>query len=241
MSDLIADRGNPNYSDDGIQLKGEPGIKGRRRERRMMQLANSVFMRRERGMSVDEIAKEVHTVPDTVRRILHDTKLVKRRLDMYNEQLRSATPLALKVVFEVLQSTDPKQMGERAKMATWVLEATKTVGKDSPVNVFIKGGDTVVNVSNDTLEAAKAVSQAMMAAAKVRALPQSSPKPPQQGGGAVGFIDAEAVDIPTEENSPNEQPRDNVGITNQASDASVEQRDTEHIERTGTGQDGSRD
>ena len=226
MSDLIATHGNNNYSDDGIQLKGEPGIKGKRRERRMMQLANSVFMRRERGMTVEQIADELHTSHNTVQRILHDTKLVKRRLDSYDERIRAATPIATDIVYRVLHSTDPKMLSEQAAMAKWVID--RNLGKDPSVNIFVKGGDTVVNVSNDTLEAAKAVSQAMMAASQSRLLSATTPaaRPPEQGGTADS-IDAEAVDIPTptEENSKDEHTRIDVGQHAEAGPATSEHVD----------------
>lgn len=184
---------NP-YSKDGIQLKG-PSIGGKRREVRMARVVNQVFAMREQGMSKEEIGKKVHLRLGGIEAILHDPDYVRRRLTQYNEQLRAASPIAIKVVYEVLNSTAPQTLGERAAMAKWVLESTKTVGKESPVNVFIRGGDTNINLSNDTLEAAKAVAAAMRGSMEQRALPEN-------------VIDV--VEI-TEENS-NEHGTDTVGI-----------------------------
>jgi len=136
-------------------------------------MVNKVFEMREHGSTLREIREALHTSESVIDRILHDTNNVRRRLAQYNEQLRSATPIALRVVRETLESTAPQLAGERARMAQWVLESTKTVGKESPVNIFIKEGDTNITMSNDTLEAAKAVAAAMRATVEVKALPEN--------------------------------------------------------------------
>lgn len=152
------------YSQDGLKVPGVPGIKGKRREQRLARIMNRVFELREQGKTKVEIAKELHMTGQSIEALLHDPDNVRRRLASYNEQLRAATPVAIRVVYEVLNTTAPNMLSERARMAQWVLENTKTVGKESPVNVFIKGGDTHITLTNDTLEAAKAVAAAMRAA-----------------------------------------------------------------------------
>ena len=173
---------------DGLKVPDTRGTHGKKREQRMARLVNRVFELREQGLSKKNIAKEVHVTEPTLDKILHDPDNVRRRLTLYNEQLRAATPKALKVVHEVLDSTAPQMLSERSRMAQWVLESTKTVGKESPVNVFIRGGDTNINVSNDTLEAARAVAAQMRAAVQ-----------PQLTTGEV--VDAIDVTDLTEENS----------------------------------------
>lgn len=181
---------------EGISIRGSGPISGKRREQRMARLVNQVFAMREQGMGKVAIAKELHIAALTVDRILHDPDNVRRRLSSYNEQLRAATPVALKVVYEVLTSTAPQALGQRAEMARWVLEMGKTVGKESPVNVFIKGGDTHINLSNDTLEAARAVAE-MMRGAGAKALPENV---------------IEAVVIEQKEENSNEYTGVNVGV-----------------------------
>jgi len=190
------------YSQDGLKVPGVPGIKGKRREQRLARIMNRAFELREQGKTKKDIAKELHMTPNSVEALLHDPDNVRRRLASYNEQPRAATPVAIKVVYEVLNTTAPNMLSERARMAQWVLENTKTVGKESPVNVFIKGGDTHINLTNDTLEAARAVAAAMKAA------PLSLPA-------------TDVITVIPEENS-NEHTRVNVGVPDQASDKNGE-------------------
>jgi transcriptional regulator len=158
---------------DGIRVPDARGTHGKRREQRLSRLVNKAFEMREHGSTLREIREALHTSESAVERILHDSNNVRRRLAQYNEQLRSVAPIALRVVRETLESTAPQLAGERARMAQWVLESTKTVGKESPVNIFIKEGDTNITMSNDTLEAAKAVAAAMRATVEVKALPEN--------------------------------------------------------------------
>ena len=168
-----------------------------RRVARIARLTTRVFELREQGMTKKLIAKTLHISDINVDRILHDQENIRRRLAQYNEQLRAASPIAIKVIYEVLNSESPNQLGERAAMARWVLESSKIVGKESPVNIFVGGGASV-QVSNDTVEAARQVAALMRG--QVQALPAA----------AVGeVIDAEEIKI--EENS-NEHIEGAVGV-----------------------------
>lgn len=166
-------------------MPGTRGTHGKRREQRLVRMVNRIFEMREEGVPIRNIREILHTSDAVIERILHNPENVRMRLARYNEALRATTPIALRVVRETLESTAPQLAGERARMAQWVLESTKTVGKESPVNIFIKEGDTNITMSNDTLEAAKAVAAAMRATVEVKALPEN-------------VIEAEVI---TEENS----------------------------------------
>lgn len=167
-----------------------------RRVARIARLTTRVFELREQGMTKGMIAKTLHISDINVDRILHDQENIRRRLAQYNEQLRAASPIAIKVIYEVLNSESPNQLGERAAMARWVLESSKIVGKESPVNIFVGGGASV-QVSNDTVEAARQVAALMRG--QVQALPAA----------AGDVIDVE--EIKTEENS-NEHIEGAVGV-----------------------------
>ena len=166
--------GRPNRVQDGMRVPEAPGTHGKKREARLSRMVNKVFELREQGMSKRQIRDALHTGDGSIERILGDPNNIRRRLTNYNERLRAACPRAIDVVYETLNSTMPQMAGERASMAKWVLESTKTVGKESPINIFLKGGDTNIVMSNDTLEAAKAVAAAMRAVAAVKALPPAT-------------------------------------------------------------------
>jgi hypothetical protein len=158
-------------NDDGVAIDGVRGTHSKKRDQRIARRVNKVFELREQGMTMAAIAEACNMTRPTVESILQDPGQVKRRLTTYNEKLRAMTPKALKVVEEVLDSVAPQSLGQRADMARWLLESTKTVGKESPVNIFIKGGDTNITVGNDTLEAARAVAAAMRGEVARKALP----------------------------------------------------------------------
>lgn len=149
---------------DGVNVPGTGGTHGKKREQRLVRLVNRVFELREQGMTKKQICKEVHVTEPTLEKILHDPDHVRRRLASYQEQLRSRLPKTMKAVDQILDSDLPSMLPKKADIALELLRMTQVVGKESPVNVFIRGGDTHINVSNDTLEAARAVAAQMRAA-----------------------------------------------------------------------------
>lgn len=150
--------------------------------RRLQRVSAKAFQMRERGHSVEEIAFKTHVGVETIHACLNDQENIRRRIKEYNEQLRSYSPQALAVIKETLFTRDPKRKKQQTEVAQWVLESTKVIGKDSPVNIFVNApGVQNVILNHEEIEAARSVA-ALMAARNQ--LPEG-PKPE--------IIDAEIV------------------------------------------------
>lgn len=180
--------GNPNIAAIGRATAGKSnaqrGAQNKKKER-LTKLVNRIFEMRERGARVHEIARECSTTESRVHIILQSPENVANRIKDYQEKLRAATPKAIEVIHQVLGDQNPRLIGERATMARWVLEMTKVVGKDAPVNIFVGAGGQV-NLNQEEIAAARAIADQMR-----RALP---PAPTQDSRIAnEDAIDAEII------------------------------------------------
>jgi hypothetical protein len=178
---------------DEQRAKGRATMRSRakmkNREEKMQQ---DIFEARERGLSIPEVAKECHTNEKNVRKVLFNGVHKAERVARFNEAMVSMSPAGIKVVREWLDKGDKD-------VAMWLLKETGVVGKEQ-VNITVNAQNAQVNLSNDTLEAARAVAEQMRMA--------NGPKQLQQ---AADDIMGEIVS--TNEEVEDEQSRDNVGIT----------------------------
>lgn len=164
---------------DGLHVPGARG--SAKRAERLQKLTVKAFELREQGWPVKDIAFKLKVGLAVVHACLNDQQHVKQRIEAYNEQLRAYSPKALDIVRELLYSTDPRDKKQQREVAVWLLEATKVVGKESPVNIFVNapGAQSVV-LNHAEINAAKAVADLM----RQKQLPPA-PKP--------AIIDAEVV------------------------------------------------
>lgn len=158
-----------------------PTIK--RRRKTLEDHREKIFALREQGMGVAEISSTLHIKEREISKILFNGVYKAERIAKMNEMLLSMAPRARAVIAERLEKGDES-------VAMWLLEKVGIVGKEQ-VNLTINATNAQVNLSNDTLEAARAVAAAMRAA-PVRALP---PPPPD-------FIEADVIE--TEEEKIND-------------------------------------
>lgn len=175
---------------DEQRAKGRATMRSRakmkNREEKMQQ---DIFEARERGLSIPEVAKECHTNEKNVRKTLFNGVHKAERVARFNEAMVSMSPAGIKVVREWLDKGDKD-------VAMWLLKETGVVGKEQ-VNITVNAQNAQVNLSNDTLEAARAVVEQMRMA--------NGPKQLQQ---AADDIMGEIVST---EEVEDEQSRDDVG------------------------------
>lgn len=186
----------PSGFNDEQRAKGRATIAARRKmKNREETMKQAIFEARESGMTIEQVAAAVHTKVDKVKKVLFNGVHKAERIQRFNEALVSRSPKGIAVVDAWLDKGDKD-------VAMWLLEKNGVVGKEQ-VNLTINAQNAQVNLSNDTLEAARAVADAMRAAA--------TPKQLQQ---AADDIIGEIVQ---QEETSDEQPGVNVGIDKQQS------------------------
>src|SRR5260221_14664478 len=128
-----------------------------RLERKKIKLRDDVISARESGLDVRQIADKLSVSMTTVNKILFHSGNMATRRERFNEALVAMNPRGIRVISDWLD----KGSLEAAK---WLLENTGVVGKEQ-IKMTINAQNAQVNVmSNDTLEAARAVALAMKAA-----------------------------------------------------------------------------
>jgi NOL1/NOP2/fmu family ribosome biogenesis protein len=124
--------------------------------RRSDQLREQVLELRERGKTFDEICSELKTTIRTVRHALHAPEAERERLRRAHERALFLGPKAARAIERRLDEGD-------GTLGLRLLEDLGAVGREA-IRVQVNAQNVQVNLSNDTLEAAKAVAAAMRAA-----------------------------------------------------------------------------
>jgi hypothetical protein len=173
---------------DEHRAKAEITNRSRRKMKNRAEiLKQSILDARDKGLSFEEVAKECHTSINKVRSILLDGVNKAMRVQRFNESLIARSAKGIAVVDQWLDKGDKD-------VAMWLLKETGIVGKEQ-TNITINAQNAQINtLSNDTLEAARAVAELMRAPAVRRQLQQSN-------------------DIVVEEEESDEQSGDDVGST----------------------------
>jgi hypothetical protein len=152
-------------------------------------LDEAIVAARDKGLSIAEVALECHTNESRVKRVVFDGVRKAERIQRFNESLVSISSQGIKVVREWLDKGDKD-------VAMWLLQQTGVVGKEQ-TNITINAQNAQINtLSNDTLDAARAVAELMRAAPVRRQLQRSS----------------DDIVVNPQEETTNEQPRNDLGI-----------------------------
>ena len=156
-------QGNGGSDDLRLRGSGSTGTGSHRfsaaRIRRIAKVTERAFALRDEGFTPRDIAIKLHLSLRTVEGCLCDHDYVKRRIENYNEQLRAYSPQAIRVIRDVLYDPEDKRCLDTAR---WLLETTKVIGKESPMNVFINApGIQQVVLNHEEIEAARTVAEAM--------------------------------------------------------------------------------
>jgi hypothetical protein len=124
--------------------------------RRRDQLREQVLELREQGKSFDQICTELHTTIRTVRHALHTPEAERERVRRAHERALFLAPKALGAIERQLEEGN-------GALGVRLLEDLGVVGREA-IHVQVNAQNAQVNLSNDTLEAARAVAAAMRAA-----------------------------------------------------------------------------
>lgn len=138
-----------------------------RLQRKKDRLKERIVAARESGMEIDEVAKHCHCNVATVKKVLFDGVRRAERVQRFNEALVSRGPKGIKVIDEWLAKGSKE-------VAMWLLENIGAVSKEQIRQLTINATNAQVNLSNDTLEAAKAVAAMMRGVGPARALPAAN-------------------------------------------------------------------
>ena len=123
-------------------------------------LDEQIVEARDRGLSIEEVAAACHTNIPRVKRVIFDGVRKAERIQRFHESLVAVSGQGIKVVKEWLDKGDKD-------VAMWLLKETGVVGKEQ-TTININAQNAQINtLSNDTLEAARAVA-ALMNAPPVR-------------------------------------------------------------------------
>jgi len=139
--------------------------------RRRDQLREQVLELREQGKTFDEICAELHTTTRTVRHVLHTPEAERERVRRAHERALFLVPKAARAIERRLDEGD-------GALGLHLLEGLGVIGRQA-IQVQVNAQNAQVNLSNDTLEAAKAVAAAMRAAAQNRATDHDPPRLPE--------------------------------------------------------------
>jgi hypothetical protein len=135
---------------DKLKVKGA--------KNRQQLLDEQITNARDRGLSIEEVAKECRTNVGRVKKILFDGVRKAERIQRFNESLVARSAKGIAVVDQWLDKGDKD-------VAMWLLKETGVVGKEQ-TNITINAHNAQINtLSNDTLEAARAVAELMRAPA----------------------------------------------------------------------------
>lgn len=122
---------------------------------------------REQGKTFDEICAALHTTTRTVRHVLHAPEAERERQRRAHERALFLTPKALGAI--------ERQLDEgNGGLGLRLLEDLGVVGREA-IHVQVNAQNALVNLSNETLEAARAVAAAMRTAQN-RAADQDPPR-----------------------------------------------------------------
>ena len=124
--------------------------------RRRDQLREQVLELREQGKSFDQICAELHTTIRTVRHVLHAPEAERERLRRAHERTLSLAPKAARAIEQQLESGN-------GALGLRLLEDLGVVGREA-IHVQVNAQNAQVNLTNDTLEAARLVAEAMRGA-----------------------------------------------------------------------------
>ncbi len=138
--------------------------------RRRDQLREQIIELREQGKTFDQICADLKTTTRTVRHVLHATEAERERQRRAHERALFLTPKALGAIEQQLDEGN-------GTLGLRLLEDLGVVGREA-IHVQVNAQNAQVNLSNDTLEAAKAVAAAMRSATNndLPRLTESSPQ-----------------------------------------------------------------
>jgi hypothetical protein len=174
-------------------VPGGKGLIGKKRERKLAKLTARVFELREQGKRMEDIAKEIGTKIAFVKHVLFSKEIRKDRLDKHMERMVSLNNMSIDLLREKIEKDKDE------KVAMWLLEKTGVASKEAVAALVINAHNAQINLSNDTLEAAKAVTRMMKAASSTSTSQKVLPTPPageekspSQAG--VGDLDVGSVE-----------------------------------------------
>ena len=124
--------------------------------RRREQLREQVLELREQGKSFDQICAELHTTIRTVRHVLYAPEAERERQRRVHERALFLAPKAVRAIEQQLESGN-------GALGLRLLEDLGVVGREA-IHVQVNAQNAQVNLTNDTLEAARLVAEAMKAA-----------------------------------------------------------------------------
>lgn len=153
-------------------------------------LDDQIIEARDNGLSIEQIAKTCHTNTARVKRVVFDGVRKAERISRHHESLLTLSKQGIERVREYVDKGDKD-------VIMWLLKEVGVVGKEQ-TSITINAQNAQVNtLSNDALDAARAVANLM-----------NAPPVRRQLQPVTDSIEAEIV---TPEEEPNEQPRVNVG------------------------------
>src|ERR1700687_4336342 len=123
--------------------------------RRRDRLREQVLELREQGKSFDQICAELHTTIRTVRHVLYAPEVERERLRRAHERTLFLVPKAARAIEQQLESGN-------GALGLRLLEDLGVVGREA-IHVQVNAQNAQVNLTNDTLEAARLVAGAMKA------------------------------------------------------------------------------
>jgi len=144
--------------------------------RRRDQLREQVIELREQGKSFDQICAELGTTIRTVRHVLYALEVERERQRRVHERTLFLAPKAVRAIERQLDDGD-------GALGLRLLEGLGVVGREA-IHVQVNAQNAQVNLTNDTLEAARLVAEAMRAAQSRAAdhdrplLPEANPDQP---------------------------------------------------------------
>lgn len=170
------------------------GSKNTKALRRQAELTLKALDMREKGMTMGDIARVLKVRMNTLQKALRSPEADNEWIARLRMRAQFLAPKALDAITKRLDMGD-------GTLALKLLEDLGIVGKQS-VNIHVNAPGAQINMSNDTLEAARAVAAAM------RALPVASALSQAEDDGDV--IDAEVIE--NEEENSDEHTGVNVGV-----------------------------